>query len=379
MIRKAFRGNRSRVFLILVALSSLPAGWWLREALSDRTEPASADIPVVKCEELIGTFDAYPLLYLGESFEDLPLNYCRRRQTSAIADRVPPTDSFVFAYGTCTIKPGRSSCNLPLQVIVYPRCDPPPPTDPKTPTEAIRGVQAKVLRTAALFVETPQYTVKVSAGIEDVAGDALVRRAFLELRGANALAQKLTADKPLADPALVDAPTKDKDACSSDTTLKDPSASEPVVSGPQLDLAVTDNGTSLTVTLNASGNTSAPYEGAQIRFDMPSGLLNFSGGSGGGPLAAATCFDYVTPNLPAPGRTLVNFVCSLLGLETASGGGALLNMTLSEAGNGCAAVVMDTVPGASFVTGVDGAPQSHTYGVTTVQVATVGTGGVCPP
>lgn len=221
MIRSVLRGNRSLVFLALIALGSLAAGWWLREALSGRTEPASADIAVVKCEELVRTFDAYPLLYLGDSFEGLPLVGCDRRQSAGTDYGRPPTDSFAFVYGTCTIKPGQSACAVPLSVILYPRCDPPPPTDPGIPTEAIRGSEAKVLRTGALFVETPRYTVKISAG--NAAGAALARRAFLELRGANPLAAGLTPNKPLADAALIALPAKDKDACSSDTQIREPS------------------------------------------------------------------------------------------------------------------------------------------------------------
>jgi hypothetical protein len=128
MIRTFLGGKRTLVFLAVIALSSLLVGWWVREAFSRRTEPATADIAVAKCEdELLQAFDAYPLLYLGDTFEGLPLSYCLRRQEGGTFDGIPPTDRFVFVYGTCTIKPGRSSCAVPLQVSVYPRCDSPPP------------------------------------------------------------------------------------------------------------------------------------------------------------------------------------------------------------------------------------------------------------
>jgi len=66
----------------------------------------------------------------------------------------------------------------------------------------------------------------VSTSSRGVESEALVRRAFLQLRGANPLAAGLTVDKPLADPALVHLPVKVRDACSSDTTLAVTGASE---------------------------------------------------------------------------------------------------------------------------------------------------------
>lgn len=373
MIRNAFRANGGRVLLLLIALGSLPAGWWLRDALSARTEPAIADVPVVKCEELVKTFDAYPLVYLGDSFEGLPLNYCRRRQEGGTPDgRIPATDSFAFVYGDCTIKPGRSSCAYPLQVIIDSRCAPPLPF---LGTETIRGGEAQAAGAGALAVKAPLYRVKISVGIQDAAGEALVRRAFLELRGANALAEKLTVGDSLADQALVSAPEKDKDACDESGNVKEPPP-EAVVSGSQLDLVVTDNGASLTVLLDLSGTVSSAYTGAQITFDVPSALLSFGSGSAAGGLSGGVCVNAVKPDTPALGRTQVNFGCSLLAAKTSSATGTLLSVTMTEIGNGCADIVLDT----ALTTINDSSGElSSTYGVSAAQIATVGTGGVCPP
>jgi hypothetical protein len=141
---------------------------------------------------------------------------------------------------------------------------------------------------------------------------------------------------------------------------------------------VTDNGTSLTVTLNVSGAVPNPYKGAQITFNVPGGLLQFGGGSAAGPLAGALCVGGATPDTPVPGRTEVNFGCSLSGDKTVSGTGTLLNVTLNEIGNGCADIVMDAARSGTTTSDSSGA-QPNTYGVSTAQVATVGTGGVCPP
>lgn len=219
MIRRTLRRNSSVAVLILLALGSLAVGWWLRQALSERTETASAG--AAECRELVRTFDAYPLVYLGDSFEGLPLEYCVRRQSAAIADRNPATDRFVFVYGSCTIEPGQSSCPAPLQVSVFPRCD--PPFESGAALDTIRGSEAKTLGAASLLVESEQYSVVVSSGTANASDAAFVRRALLELRGANPLAARLTASKPLADPALIDSAAADSDACSSDTQIREPS------------------------------------------------------------------------------------------------------------------------------------------------------------
>jgi hypothetical protein len=96
-------------------------------------------------------------------------------------------------------------------------------------------------------------------------------------------------------------------------------------------------------------------------------------------LSGALCVGGATPDTPVPGWTEVNFGCSLPGGKTVSGTGTLLNVTLNEIGNGCAGIVMHTVPRGTTTNAPGGGAQANTYGVTTAQVTTVGTGGVCSP
>lgn len=211
----------TRLGLAIVALGlvSIGAGWWLRDAWSGQTQPAEADQKLVTCRELVDQFDAYPLLYLGDSFEGLPLTYCGRRQSAGSDYGRPATDRFVFIYGDCEVKSDQSSCNPPLQIAIYPRCGP-RLAGGVLRTESIRGAEASVLGTPAFFIETAQFNVKVSGGARDAEGEGLASRAVEELRGANELAKNLTVDKPLADAALVSAPSEEKDACEDSDTLK---------------------------------------------------------------------------------------------------------------------------------------------------------------
>ena len=99
-------------------------------------------------------------------------------------------------------------------------------------------------------------------------------------------------------------------------------------------------------------------------------------GQPAGGLSGGVCVNAIKPDTPVPGRTQVNFGCSLLGTKTSSATGTLLTVTMTEAGNGCADIVLDT----ALTTINDSSGElSSTYGVSTAQVATVGTGGACPP
>jgi hypothetical protein len=211
--------RRGLLLLLAIALVSIACGWWLREVWFGEAKSAGADVKLIRCQELLEKFDAYPLVYLGDSFEGLPLTYCARRQSAGSDYGRPATESFFFIYGDCVIQPGRDSCAPPLQVIVYPRCGP-SLAGGVMRAESVRGVTAKVLATPAYFIETPYYNVKVSGGNRTRDAEALTRSAIEQLRGANALAEPLTRDKSLADATLLSLPAPTKDACEDDDTLK---------------------------------------------------------------------------------------------------------------------------------------------------------------
>ena len=72
-------------------------------------------------------FNEFPLYWLGESYDGLPLTRIIRYRY----DPEPPIpavtaeDSVAFIYGTCTPSP-ESGCAPPLQIIVEPYCTRPP-------------------------------------------------------------------------------------------------------------------------------------------------------------------------------------------------------------------------------------------------------------
>jgi len=86
---------------------------------------ASSPGPVTRDEA--AQFDGYPLLWLGESFEGLPLTDIVRAISSDDPNYSTPTgqDAFYFIYGDCTPS-ADGGCAPPLQVLVTPRCFNPP-------------------------------------------------------------------------------------------------------------------------------------------------------------------------------------------------------------------------------------------------------------
>lgn len=113
---------RWRILLpLVVGLASLAGGWFVRPMVFGSTSsPAQANAGLEACHALIVSFTAYPLVYIGDNFDGLPLNQCERRQTSGTPYGIPPTDQVIFIYGTCTPtgppEDDAPSCLPPLQV-----------------------------------------------------------------------------------------------------------------------------------------------------------------------------------------------------------------------------------------------------------------------
>jgi hypothetical protein len=219
MNAKATKRTGAFILLVLLGLGSVAAGWWLREEWSETTSSAGAEARLTRCHDVADAFEAYPLVYLGDSFEGLPLTYCARVQSAGSEYGRPSTDRFVFIYGDCTIEALRDSCAPPLQVTIYPRCGP-HLAGGIVRTESIRGAIAHVLATPAFFVETSNYNVKVSGGSRTTESENLARRGIEQLRGANALAEQLTADQLFSNQSLLSLPTQENDACRDADTLK---------------------------------------------------------------------------------------------------------------------------------------------------------------
>ncbi len=190
--------NRRVAFVALAAgLVALAGGWALQAVISrNSASPAVSGAGLDACHALIERFDAYPIVYLGDEYDGLPLRTCHRRQTPGTAYGIPPTDRVTFIYGFCELTGAEPSCAPPLQIHVLPACSPLPGEMPKLSTT--RGVEALALGRASVFAAAPQFHVKISAAQGDAAKNReTALRAFDALRGANELASSISSSSRL--------------------------------------------------------------------------------------------------------------------------------------------------------------------------------------
>ena len=76
----------STLAIAAVLAASTGAGVLMRSWLFDAAAPPTASAQRLACDWLVQSFDAYPLLNLGDEFEGFPLTRCTRRQTPAKYD-----------------------------------------------------------------------------------------------------------------------------------------------------------------------------------------------------------------------------------------------------------------------------------------------------
>lgn len=199
--------RRQFILVALVGLIVFAGAFSLRGLISRQVRGgAEAGAGLEACRALIAGFQDYPLVYLGEEFEGLPLTTCMRTQTAATSYGVPATDFVTFIYGTCTLDFSEPdpSCAPPLQIHVDSCMPVPVVAVPSGQTR--RGVDTAFLnRGSSVFAEASRFNVQISAAVGDVAADqATALRAFDALRGANPLAAGIGVNSPLT--ALGEAP-----------------------------------------------------------------------------------------------------------------------------------------------------------------------------
>jgi hypothetical protein len=163
---------------------------WALVGRGGGTTSVTAD-PLTWSLEDAREFEGFPVYWLGESFQGLPLERVARMDYEGAFPGKPynhPWHEVRFIYGTCTIAPGESSCPVPLSIDIRPYCEVPPEIVAdavKTgPPEEIRG--AVVQRTGTSQVRL--WTSDVSIGIH-ATGEALVDEAVRNL-------VRLNGDKP---------------------------------------------------------------------------------------------------------------------------------------------------------------------------------------
>jgi hypothetical protein len=157
------------------------------------------------------TFDEFPVVWLGDEYKpegyDDALPLVDASYTIAPAGRYhPEVASFGLVYGKCEIKPGRSSCTVPVQIDVYGACEAPELADEaKAGGETVRGVDVVVQSDGGLWIETDQFTVSIKSAlplrddgtrVDDTENNLRIAQALV---GANQAAAGITRDSTFAE------------------------------------------------------------------------------------------------------------------------------------------------------------------------------------
>lgn len=180
-------------------------------ARSETREPFGAKVPVATVETSLVSFDEFPVLWLGESFDsngdgvgDMPL-------TAAMSEVSPNVDNpytgtilkpeiryFYMVYGDCTPAPGVESCHDPVAMAFYP-----PDSAVLSYADSLRSGQAVPIRGVnasfshgVLWIETADFLVNISVAEQPGSTAAeqlrMATRVANELRGANAKASAIS-------------------------------------------------------------------------------------------------------------------------------------------------------------------------------------------
>jgi hypothetical protein len=157
---------------------------WAVVGRGDGTTPATVD-PLMSAVEDVRQFDEFPVYWLGESFQGLPLERVARMDYPGHAPGTiynVPWHEVRFIYGSCTIPPGESSCVVPLSIAIRPYCEVPPEIVAdavKTgPPEEIRGAVVQRTGESQMRVWTSDVSIGIHAtdpAIADAAAQNLVR------------------------------------------------------------------------------------------------------------------------------------------------------------------------------------------------------------
>ncbi len=163
---------------------------WALVGRGDGTTPVTVSHPVTTVDDM-RKFKEFPVYWLGESFQGLPLERVARMDYPGGFPGKPynhPWHEVTFIYGHCTIAPGRSSCRVPLTIATRPYCEVPPEVvlgpARTAPPEEIRGAMVHRMGRSQMRV----WTSNVSIGI-NATDDALLDEAVRNL-------VRLNGDKP---------------------------------------------------------------------------------------------------------------------------------------------------------------------------------------
>jgi hypothetical protein len=149
-------------------------------------------------KEDLEAFDRFPVLWLGEAFEGLPLTAIQYRYVPA-GEGHGPMERVDMVYGDCEPAADKG-CPAPVQVSVYPACGPTLADPVKRESLEVRGVRADRYFDGHLALETASNRVVIISARPGAEGDAQAERAANVLRGANGMASSLGVSDDLSAP-----------------------------------------------------------------------------------------------------------------------------------------------------------------------------------
>jgi len=180
--------NMKRAACVVIGLGLLAlllgGGVWAVVGRGDGTTSVTVGSGVTTVDD-IREFKEFPVYWLGESFQGLPLERVARMDYPGGFPGKPynhPWHEVGFIYGNCTIAPGRSSCPVPLTIAVRPYCEVPPEVvlgPARTePPEEIRGALVHRMGRSQMQVWTTNVSISINTteeGLLDEAVQNLVR------------------------------------------------------------------------------------------------------------------------------------------------------------------------------------------------------------
>jgi hypothetical protein len=180
--------NVKRMMYVVIGLGLLAlllAGIvWALVGRGEDTTPAAVRPGVTTVDDM-RKFNGFPVYWLGESFQGLPLVAVHRMDYPGAFPGKPynhPWHEVSFDYGDCTIAPGESSCPMPLSIHTRPYCEVPPEVvwgvARTAPPEEIRGALVQRIGRSSMQLWTSNVSISINAtdpAIDDAAAQNLVR------------------------------------------------------------------------------------------------------------------------------------------------------------------------------------------------------------
>jgi hypothetical protein len=170
------------------------------------TTSVTASPQVWSIEDARG-FKGFPVYWLGESFQGLPLVAVHRMDYPGAFPGKPynhPWHEVSLDYGDCTIPPGETSCPVPLTIAIRPYCEVPPEIVAdavKTgPPEEIREAMAQRTGRSQMRVWTSNVSIGIHATDEALVDEAV--RNLVRLNGD----KPSSPDEPLGPPDQIECP-----------------------------------------------------------------------------------------------------------------------------------------------------------------------------